>query len=326
MRALVVHGLDGPEGLVAAELPDPVPEEGQLLVEVHAAGIAFRDVLMTVGEYQRKPPLPFAPGAEVAGIVRAAPGSSQWRAGDRVAGATGDSGALAELALCDADFTVRLPDRVPFVAGAAVPINYSTALFALQRCYAEPGQTVLVQGASGGVGTATIQVARALGLRTIAVVSTDEKARLARELGSDGVVRSDAAWLEDARELTGGRGVDIVMDMVGGDRFTDSMRSLAVGGRLAVVGFAGGSIPEAKVNRLLLNNTMLVGVALGEYGWAHPGAAAKVMAEVGRLIEAGAIDPVIGIRVPMDEAATALRTVRDRGVLGKAVVEIRGEA
>jgi NADPH2:quinone reductase len=320
---MVVRELVGPEGLVPADLPDPSPSDDSLLVEVHAAGIAFRDLLMTMGEYQRRPELPFAPGAEVAGFVLAAPSDSPWRRGDRVATVTGDSGATAELALGQSAFAVRLPDNVSFAQGAAIPINYSTAVFALQRCSAQAGHTVLIHGAAGGVGTAAIQVARAMELRSIAVVSTDEKVRLVQALGADHVVRSHASWLQDVLDVTAGRGVDIVLDTVGGDRFTDSMRSLAVGGRLAVLGFAGGHIPSAKVNRLLLNNTMLVGVALGEYGWVYPEAPVRVMSEVGRLLEQGVIDPVLGVEVPFESAAEALRLVRDRGVLGKAVVNIR---
>ena len=227
-----------------------------VVVDVHAAGVSFPEVLQTRGEYQFKPPLPFVPGSEVGGIVRSA-----RRTAPRSSPATGwprsaCSAASPRSSVAPEYFCFPLPDELDFAQGAALVLNYHTAWFALKlRGRLADGEWVLVHGAAGGVGTATLQVAR--GARRAArsrVVSTDEKERVARDAGADEVVRSDGAWKDQAKEISGG-GVDVVLDPVGGDRFTDSIRSLREGGRVVVVGFTGGSIPEVKVNRLLLGNT-----------------------------------------------------------------------
>ena len=223
MRALQVSALDGPDAVVPAEVPVPAPGDG-VLIDVHAAGVAFPDLLQTRGLYQRRPELPFVPGMEAAGTVRAAPAGSGLRPGDRVAAFTRD-GAFAEVTVAPAHLTFALPDALDFAEGAALVLNTHTAAFALvTRGRLQAGETVLVHGAAGGVGTAALQVARGLGARTIAVVSSDEKADVARRAGADDVVRSDGAWLDEVRG-----GVDLVVDPVGGDRFTDSLRSLRPG-------------------------------------------------------------------------------------------------
>ena len=269
MRAVQIIDLTGPETAVAeADLPEPeashmlTPGSG-VVIDVHAAGVSFPEVLQTRGEYQIKPPLPFVPGSEVGGVVKSAPEGSGLAEGDRVA-ACCMLGAFAEVAVAPDFLTFPLPEALDFAQGAGLVLNHHTSYFSLRhRGRLSEGETVLVHGAAGGVGTATLQIAKGLGARTIAVVSSDEKERVAREAGADEVVRSDGAWKDEAKELSGG-GVDIVVDPVGGDRFTDSLRSLREGGRLVVVGFTGGSIPEVRVNRLLLNNTEVVGA-----GWAR---------------------------------------------------------
>src|SRR5689334_10461349 len=233
-----------------------------VLVEVHAAGVSFPEVLQTRGEYQVKPPLPFVPGSEVGGVVRTAPDDAQVKPGDRVA-AFCMLGGFAEVAVAPAHLTFTIPDALDFGQAAGLILNYHTAYFALKlRGRLQEGETVLVHGAAGGVGTAALQVAKGLGATTIAVVSSEEKAQVAGRAGADHVIRSDGAWKDEAKELSGG-GVDIVLDPVGGDRFTDSLRSLREAGRVIVVGFTGGSIPEVKVNRLLLRNTVVVGAGWG---------------------------------------------------------------
>jgi NADPH:quinone reductase len=182
---------------------------------------------------------------------------------------------------------------------------------------------VLVHGAAGGVGTAALQVAKGLGARTIAVVSSDEKERVARAAGADDVVRSDGDWKDEAVELSGG-GVDLVLDPVGGDRFTDSLRSLREGGRVVVVGFTGGSIPEVKVNRLLLNNTEVVGAGWGAFVMGKPGINAEIGEAVNRLVDEGFVRPVVGARFPMEQAADALELIDSRGATGKVVLDVRG--
>ena len=233
-------------------------------------------------------------------------------------------GGAAELVAVPAMFTFRLPDSVSLDAGAAIPMNYLTAHFALaERGGLRPGETVLVHGGAGGVGTATIQVARGLGARTIAVVSTDEKAEVARAAGADDVVLLDG-FKDAVASLTDGRGVDVVMDVVGGPVFTDSLRSLAPQGRLLVVGFASGQgIPEVKVNRLLLNNVDVRGVGWGAYAMVRPGYMAEQWEALLPLLEDGTIDPPIGATYAFEEFGRALADLDERRVLGKAVVRVR---
>ena len=215
-------------------------------------------------------------------------------------------GGFAEVAAAPAPTTFRLADELDFAQAAALVLNYHTAWFSLvTRGRLQRGETVLVHGAAGGVGTAALQVAKGLGARTIAVVSSDEKERVAREAGADEVLRSDGPWKDHAKELSGG-GVDVVIDPVGGDRFTDSVRSLAEAGRLVVVGFTGGSIPELKVNRLLLNNVEVVGAGWGAYVMAKPQMFAEIGAGLDRLIASGDVRPIVGARFPLDQAADAL--------------------
>jgi NADPH2:quinone reductase len=297
-------------------------DAGRLLVEVHAAGVSFPDLLRSRGEYQMRPELPFATGAEVAGVVRDADPASGFTPGERVAALT-HWGGVAELALAMPQHTVRLPDAMSFVEGAALYLNYETAWYALHRLEVGKGETVLVQGAAGGVGSAALQLVAARGARSIAVVSSDAKERAARQMGADEVVRSTGSWLEEVRALTGGRGVQAVVDPVGGDRFLDSLRSLAIGGRLAVVGFAGGSIPELKVNRLLLRNLTVVGVEMVAMDQEFPGTVRMVNDAVEALAADGTIKPLVGVTLPFDEAAEALRILERREAIGKVVVEVR---
>ena len=270
MRAVQIVDLTGPDSALAqVDIPEPEPSHmltpgSGVLIDVHAAGVAFPEVLQTRGEYQMKPPLPFVPGTEVAGVVRSAPEGSGLNEGDRVAAAC-LLGGFAEVAVAPDFLTFPLSDELDFAQGGGLVMNYHTAYFSLKmRGRLADGETVLVHGAAGGIGTATIQVAKGLGARTIAVVSTDEKEQVARDAGADEVVRSDGPWKDEAKERSGG-GVHVVIDPVGGDRFTDSLRSLAEGGRVVVVGFTGGSIPEVRVNRLLLNNTEVVGAGWGAF-------------------------------------------------------------
>jgi NADPH:quinone reductase len=323
MRALQITALDGPDGLELVDAPEPDRPDDGVLIEVRAAGVAFPDVLMSRGMYQLKPDPPFVPGVEVAGVVRAAPEDAAVTAGDEVVAAT-TIGGFAELAVAPAVMTFPLPKPLDFAEGSGLIMNYHTAYFALvTRGRLREGETVLVHGAAGGVGTATLQVAKALGARTIGVVSTDEKERVAREAGADEVVRSDAEWRKQARELTGGDGVDVVVDPVGGkDRFTDSLRALTTAGRAVVVGFTEGSIPEVRVNRLLLNNVDVVGAGWGAYIFPRPKAAREIGDAVTKLAEEGKVKPLVGARFPLERGADALRLIDSRGALGKVVLEV----
>lgn len=330
MKAVQIVELSGPDtALRVEELPEPEPSHmltpgSGVVVDVHAAGVSFPEVLQTRGEYQFKPPLPFVPGSEVAGIVRSAPAGAAVKEGDRVA-AFCMLGGFAEVAVAPEFFTFPLPGGLGFAEGAGLILNYHTAWFALRlRGRLREGETVLVHGAAGGVGTAAIQVAKGLGARTIAVVSTDEKEQVARDAGADEVVRSDGQWKDEAKELSGG-GVDVVLDPVGGDRFLDSLRSLGEGGRLVVVGFTGGSIPEVKVNRLLLNNTEVVGASWGAYVMPKPDLSREIGAEVNRLVDEGFVRPVVGARFPPEQAADALKLIDAREATGKVVLEFAAQ-
>jgi NADPH2:quinone reductase len=328
MRAIQIVDLTGPASALALlDAPEPpappahplTPGEG-VLIDVHAAGVSFPEVLQTRGSYQLKPPLPFIPGSEVAGVVRAASANAGVNVGERVA-AFCALGAFAERAVAPPFLTFPLPAALDFAQGAGLILNYHTAYFALHlRGRLRAGETVLVHGAAGGVGTATLQVARGLGARTLAVVSSEEKAQIARDAGADEVLRADGPWKDEAQALGG---VDVVLDPVGGERFTDSLRCLRENGRLVVVGFTGGAIPEVKVNRLLLNNVEVVGAGWGAYALAKPELCREIGQALANLIEQGFVRPLVGARFPLERAAEALRAIDERQATGKVVLDVR---
>jgi NADPH2:quinone reductase len=232
-------------------------------------------------------------------------------------------GGFAETAVAPPFLTFALPAELDFAQGASLILNYHTAHFSLVlRGRLREGETVLVHGAAGGVGTAALQVAKGLGARTIAVVSSEAKQQIALDAGADHVLRTDGPWKDEAKELSGG-GVEIVFDPVGGDRFTDSLRSLREGGRLVVVGFAGGSIPEVKVNRLLLGNTEVIGAGWGGYAMSRPEVNLEIGAAIAGLIERGFVRPIVGERFPLERAADALRAIDERRATGKIVLDVR---
>jgi NADPH2:quinone reductase len=310
MRAIQVTSLDGPKAVQLVDVPAPDPGSG-VLVDVHIAGVNFPDVLMSRGEYQMKPELPFVPGSEVAGV--------RVDTGERVAGFC-VLGGYAEQAVCDPKTLFPLPDNVSFEAGAALLMNYLTVDFALvRRADLQPGQTVLVHGAAGGIGVATIQLAKVMGARVIAVVSTDEKGEVARKAGADEVVLVDG-FLAAVKELGG---ADVVMDPVGGDRFTDSLRSLKPEGKLLVVGFTGGSIPEVKVNRLLLNNISVTGVGWGAWWMSRPEYLQEQWDRLLPHLASGALDPLVGNSYPLEQAADALLELDERRALAKVLLRVR---
>jgi NADPH2:quinone reductase len=323
VRAAQVLTTTGPADVVVSEVPEPTPGPGDVLVEVHSVGISFPDLLLSKGEYQLKPEPPFTLGVDFAGTV-VEPGPSGFEVGQRVAGVGGWGGA-AERVANPAAFTFALPDEMSYDEGAALPMNYLTAHFALaERGDLREGETVLVHGAAGGVGTASIQVAKAMGARVVGVVSSETKAEVARAAGADDVVLLEG-FKDAVGGLTGGRGVDVVVDVVGGDVFMDSLRVLGPQGRLLVVGFAAGQgIPEVKVNRLLLNNTDVRGVGWGAYAMARTEYMQQQWAELVPMIEAGFVKPPIGATYELDDFRRALQDMDDRLTLGKSVVRVRG--
>lgn len=326
MRALVVASTDGPG---AVRLDDVEPPSGahpwaageRLLVDVRAAAVAFPDLLQSRGEYQHGTPPPYVCGGEYAGVVREAPAGSRFAVGDRVAGLS-VWGAIAEQVVGIPRHAVKIPDEMSWAEGAAFYLNYVTALFTLRRAGFADGESVLVHGAAGGVGTATLDLLRGRAEPSIAVVSTALKAEVATKSGADHVLLTSEPWRERARELTGGHGVAVVVDPVGGDRFTDSLRCLDIGGRLMVVGFSDGAIPEVKVNRLLLRDLAVVGVALEPWEQRHPGVAAGLVADLEQAANDGRIHPVIGDRLPFDRAEEALGILDRREAIGKVVIEL----
>jgi NADPH:quinone reductase len=322
MRAAQLTRLDGPEAVEVGEIDEPTGDG--VIVDVHAAGAAFPDALLTRGLYQYRPDPPFVLGAEIAGVVRSAPADAPVKTGDRVVGLTMLTGGMAEVAVLAPDRVFKLPDNVSFTAGAGLLFNDLTVYFALTvRGRLHEGETVLVHGAAGGIGTSALRLAPVLGAsRVIAVVSTADKADIARAAGATDVVLADG-FKDEVKELTGGHGVDVVVDPVGGDRFTDSLRSLAPGGRLLVIGFTGGEIPTVKVNRLLLNNVDVVGVGWGAWAGTHPGALTEQWAELEKLLASGKLPPPEPVVYPLDEAAAAIASLENRTAKGKVVLRVR---
>jgi NADPH2:quinone reductase len=322
MRALRLKSIDGPDALEVQEIATP-GDPNDVIVDVHAAGVAFADLLTTQGKYQIKQEPPFTPGAEIAGIVRSAPTGSGFKAGDRVA-AMAKSGAWAEVAAASPVVTFPIADAMSFEEATALPVNYQTSYFGLMiRGQLRSGETVLVHGAAGGVGTAAVQIARGAGATVIAVAQGEEKMRIATEAGAQHAIDADSEWLAEVRAITSGRGVDVVYDPVGGDRFLDSVRSMAPAGRLLVIGFAGGTIPSVQVNRLLLRNTSVVGVAWPEYVRVDPTMPKVVAAGLTKMYGDGYIRPLVSKRYPLERGAEALRDLQERRATGKIVLTIR---
>jgi NADPH2:quinone reductase len=321
MRAVHISSLDGPSAVEIVDIPQPEPGSDQVLIRVRAAGVSFPEVLQTRGLYQLKPPLPFVPGSEVAGEVVSAPADSGFAPGDRVA-AMVLLGGFAEYVVTQSDVVFPLPDSLSFEQAAAIPLNFLTAHFALvARGALAHGESVLVHGAAGGIGTAAIQVAKAFGAgQVVAVTSTPEKGEFATAAGADEVVLAEG-FKDAVKALPSlGDGVDIVVDPVGGDRFTDSLRCLKDDGRLLVIGFTAGEIPTVQVNRLLLNNVSVVGVGWGAYVLKRPGYIRSEWDELLPHVVSGAIKPPVGATFGLDGAADALLTLDERRATGKVLL------
>jgi NADPH:quinone reductase len=315
MFAHRIATLTGPDDVQWAEVPEPAADDG-VIIDVAAAGVSFADLLQTQGGYQMRVPLPYTPGMDAAGVVRSGAG---WAPGQRVAVLV-PYGCWQEVISVPPERVLPLPDGMSLEAGAAAPLNYLTGMFALvRRARAQAGETLLVHGAAGGVGTAAVQLGKALGLRVIAVAGDPVKREFAVRCGADHAVLSEG-WLAAVRDLLGERAVDIVVDPVGSDRMTDSLRSLAPEGRLLVLGFAGGEIPVVKVNRLLLGNTGVLGVASREFFEHHPAVVAELWGQLMELWSSGALaDPPVEA-YPFADARGALRAIASRRALGKVVL------
>jgi NADPH2:quinone reductase len=322
MRAAVVERLIEPRDLRVTEMAEPELFAGGLAVDVKAAGCNFFDILMVQGRYQMKPPFPFVPGAELAGVVTAVgAGVDGFRVGDRVL-ASVSLGAFAERAVVPARVAWRMPDGMSFEEGAGFPIVYPTSHAALVlRAHLVAGETLLVHAAAGGVGLAAVQIGKALGARVLATAGGAEKLAIAREAGADVCIdyRADD-WPDQVKAATDGRGADVIYDSVGGDVLDQSLKCIAWNGRLLVIGFAGGRIPEIKANRILLKNIAVVGLHWGAYAINEPARVPETFDALFRLYEAGTIRPVIGARYPLDRVADALEALGSRRTHGKVVV------
>jgi NADPH:quinone reductase len=315
MRAWRVHELGDPSAMTLDDVPVPTPGDGQLLVTVRAAALNFPDVLMAAGLYQEQPPLPYVPGIELCGEVEGT--------GQRVLGApSGGVGAFAEYALLDADRAWPVPEGMPDEKAAALYLTYQTGHVGLhRRAHLQAGEWLLVHAGAGGVGSAAIQLGKAAGAHVIATAGGPEKVQVCRDLGADHVVDYTAEdFVPVVKEVTGGHGADVVYDPVGGDVFDRSRRCIAFEGRLVVVGFTSGRIPEAPANHLLVKNYSVVGLHWGLYRKHDPAVFGMVHEELTRLYEDGRIDPLIGRVLPLDEAPQALAAMANRGTVGKVVL------
>jgi NADPH2:quinone reductase len=322
MRAIVVDRWMEPGELEVKEVPDPEIMPGALEIEIRAAGCNFFDILMVQGKYQMKPPFPFTPGAEIAGVVRQiGSGVTGFKPGDRVLCSCG-LGGFAERAVVGADNCYKLPAEMSFEEGCALPIIYPTSYAGLvDRGQLKQGETLLVHAAAGGVGVAAVQIGKALGARVIATAGSAEKCEVALREGADEAINySEEDFVARVMELTDGNGADVIYDSVGGDTTNKSLKCIAWNGRLIIIGFASGPIPEIKANRILLKNIAVTGLHWGAHGHKDPGRIPEVFGALFDLYAAGKIAPVIFKTYGLEELPQALEALGSRKTYGKVVV------
>jgi len=322
MRAVVVDRFMPPEALRVSEWPRPVAGPGALRIGVRAAGCNFSDLLMLKGEYQVKPPLPFVPGSEVAGVVlELGAGVAGFAVGDRVIARCG-VGGFAEEVVAPAATTVALPEAMSFEAGTALSTVYPTSYAALfWRAAFAAGETLLVHAAAGGVGLAAVQIGRALGARVIATAGGAAKCEVARRAGAELALDTrDGDFVPRVLEATGGRGADVIYDSVGGETTDRSLKCIAWNGRLLVIGFASGEIPSVKLNRVMLKNVSLVGLHWSAYPEREPARVAECFAGLFALAARGGIEPLVSARLPLERAGEALVALAARETVGKVVL------
>lgn len=326
MKAVFCRSFGPPENLTLEDVADPVVGDGQVLIEVWSAGLNFPDTLQIAGKYQFQPPFPFTPGAEVAGIVaEVGRGVTHVRPGDRVMALPG-IGGMAERVVADQQAVAPLPDAMDFDAAAGFALAYGTSYHALkQRAQLQSGETLLVLGAAGGVGLAAVEIGRAFGARVIAAAGTDEKLDVARKRGAEAQINYSRENLKDrVKELTGGKGADVIFDPVGGDLFDQAVRSVNWNGRILVVGFASGVIPKYPTNLALLKGCQLVGVFWGEFVKREPRLCRVNTAELFELYRQGKVKPLVERVFPLEDYAAALNLFIDRQAVGKIVLRMRG--
>jgi NADPH2:quinone reductase len=327
MKALRVHELGEPEQVMVLEdRPEPDVRPGDVRLRVHAASLNFPDVLLCRGEYQVKPPLPFTPGAEVAGVVEElGEGVEGVRVGDRVLAIPNfGGGGFAESTTASAAGVFPIPDSMPFAAGAALHVVYQTGHLALhRRAHLQAGETLLVHAGAGGVGSAAIQLGLAAGARVVATAGGPEKVKVLQKLGADlALDYREHDFVDAVKEFTDGRGADVVYDPVGGDTYDRSTKCIAFEGRILIIGFTGGRFAEARTNHVLIKNYAVVGVHWGMYNMMNPALVRSTHDELVRLFEAGKIDPLISERVGLAEVPAALARLGSRATYGKIVCEL----
>lgn len=332
MKALLVREHGAIETLTLCETPDPLPKAGEVLIEVRAASINFPDLLVIGGTYQKLPPRPFSPGKDLAGVVAAVgEGVTTCKRGERVC-AQVEYGAYAEKCIVPQLNCHVMPRRMSYVEGAAMGLTYLTAHFALvERGMYRPGDVVLVSGAAGGVGLAAVQVAKALGATVVASVSSDAKAALVKQNGADHVVRTDVPDLREGfrkqvYDAIGKKGVNLIIDPVGGDVFDASLRTIAWCGRLVVVGFAEGRVPELKAGYVLVKNIAIIGLQFSDYRDREPEKVRAAQQDLFRMYEAGKVKPHVMTAYRIEDHQEALTVVQDRKAVGKVVMTMGEEA
>ncbi|MDA0280605.1 MAG: NADPH2:quinone reductase [Pseudohongiellaceae bacterium] len=327
MKAIVCKTYGPPENLVLEEIDDPVAAENEAVVQIYSASLNFPDGLQIQGKYQFQPPMPFTPGSEVGGIITSVgAGIQDFAVGDRVM-ATPGIGGLAEQVAVKADGLRKIPDSMDFKTAAGFAMIYTTSYYALkQRAQLQAGETLLVLGASGGVGLAAVELGKLMGAKVIAAASSDEKLDFVNRLNPDALLNyGDGELKERVKELTGGTGADVIYDPVGGDLFDQSCRCINWNGRLLVVGFASGRIPEYKANLALLKGSSMVGVFLGRFRKEEPAEYEKNFAELLDMYDAGKLKPIVTESFAMTDFVDAFNVFTERKVMGKVTLEIRKE-
>jgi len=327
MKAIVCNSYGPPENLALQEVDEPVAGDNQAVVEVFAASLNFPDTLQIQGKYQFQPPMPFTPGSEVGGIVRSTgPGLQGFQTGDRVM-ATPSIGGMAEQVPVDAAGLRKIPDNMDFKTAASFAMVYTTSYHALkQRAALQPGETLLVLGASGGVGLTAVELGKLMGAKVIAAASSDEKLEFVKRFNPDHTINyGDGELKEKVKALTDGRGADVIYDPVGGDLFDQCTRCINWNGRLLVVGFTSGRIPEYKANLALLKGSAMVGVFLGRFRKEEPQAYEQNFQELLAMFAEGKLKPVVTQTFPMEDYISAFNVFSERRVMGKVVLEIKQE-
>jgi NADPH2:quinone reductase len=324
MKAVLCKSFDGP-GALTVEETDPGPLGAKdIRMRVYTAAVGFADILMVEGKYQLKPPLPFTPGLEAAGeITEVGPEVTLFRVGDRAAfGAL--YGAFAEEVVVQEESAYKLPDGVDYATGSAYRSSHGTSYHALEhRAHLQPGETLLVHGAAGGVGLAAVELGKLMGARVIGCVGSDDKLEIVRRYGADHVLNYTGGFKEQIKDLTGGKGADVIYDPVGGDVFDESLRCIAPGGRLLVIGFASGRIPSAPANLILLKNCSVVGVVYGNWRRANPEAGRAMNEVLLNWCAEGKLKPHVSMSFPLGEVQAAMEALSSRRATGKVLLQVR---